>query len=148
MDRYDLDNDKIKNFIISNLDYTNIKNIYYAFKLSNILDLEVPFNLIDGVNLVEQIFSEIDKEYYLTKTKNNIEQEIVLWISEMIKDNFFQYNTGEPTGSSNINVDPAIPIALVFIIVPGAVIFVSTKQLNGKKRRFRTSKNSDKNTKF
>ncbi len=148
MDRYDLDNDKIKNFIISNLDYTNIKNIYYAFKLSNFLDLNIPFNLPSSVNIVEQIFSELHKEYYLTTAKDNIEQEIVMWISEMLKDNFFQYNSGDTVKSSNINVDPAIPLALVFIIVPGAVIFVSTKQLNGKKRRLHTSKNTDKNTKF
>ena len=104
--------------------------------------------MISGVNLVEQIFSELHKEYYLTTEKINIEQEIVLWISEMIKDNFFQYNSGDPSKSPTMNLDPAIPLALVFIIVPGSVIIVSTRQLNDKKRRLNTCKNTDKNTKF
>ena len=144
MERYSLDNEKIKNFLINNLDYSNIKNIYYAFKISNILDLEIPFNLISGINLVEEIFSERYKEYYLTTEKIKIEQEVVFWVAEMIKNNFFQSSPGEPTGNSYINLEPAIPLALVFIILPGSVIIISTKQLNGKK----TSKSTDKNTKF
>ncbi|MFX0044029.1 MAG: hypothetical protein ACFE8L_14035, partial [Candidatus Hodarchaeota archaeon] len=148
MDRYDLDNEKIKNYIISNLDYNSIENIYYAFKLSNFLDINIPFNLASSVNLVEQIFSEIHREYYLTTDKITIEQEAVLWISEMINNGFFQYSSEDPTGSSNFNVDSAIPLAIVFIAIPGTVIFVSTKQLNGKKRRLHTSKNADKNPKF
>ena len=148
MEKYTLDNEKIRNYLISNLDYSNIKNLYYAFKISNILNLGIPFNLISSVNLVEQIFSEIFKEYYLTTDKINIEQEAVLWISEMIKNNFFQYSPGEPTGDVNMNLDPAIPLALVFIIIPGSVIIVSSKQLNGKKRKLNNSKNTDKNNKF
>lgn len=146
MEKYTLDNGKIRNYIISNLDYSNIKNLFYAFKISNFLDLKIPFNLISSINLVEQIFSEIYKEYYLTTNKIDIEQEVVLWISEMIKNNFFQYSPGETTGNSNINLDPVIPLALVFIIVPGSVIIISTKQLNGK--RLNDSKSTDKNTKF
>jgi len=148
MERYTLDDGKIRNYILSNLDYSNIKNIYYAFKLSDLLDLGIPFDLISSVNLIEQIYSETHREYYITTNKINIEQEVVLWISEMIKNNFFQYNSGETTRNSNINLDPAIPLAIVFIIVPGSVIFVSSKQLNGKKRRQNNSKNTDKNTKF
>ena len=148
MERYTLDNEKIRNYIISNLDYSNIKNLYYAFKISNFLDLKIPFNLISSINLVEEIFSEIYKEYYLTTEKINIEQEVVLWVSEMIKNNFFQYSPSGPTGDVNMNLDPAIPLALVFIIIPGSVIIVSTKQLNGKKRRINNSKSTDKNTKF
>ena len=148
MERYTLDNEKIGNYLISNLDYSNIKNIYYAFKISDFLGLNIPFNLISGANLVEEIFSEIYKEYYLTSDKINIEQEIVLWISEMVQNNFFQYNSGETTKNSDINLDPAIPLTLVFIIVPGSIIVVSTKQLNGKKRNLHTSKSTDKNTKF
>lgn len=144
MEKYTLDNDKIKNFILTNLDYNNIKNLYYAFKISYILDLKIPFSLISSINLVKEIFSEIYKEYYLTTDKMNIEQEVVLWISEMIKNNFFQYSSEETTGNSNINLDPAIPLALVFIIVPGSVIVISTKQLDLKKRRV----NTNKNTKF
>ena len=66
----------------------------------------------------------------------------------MVQNNFFQYNSGETTKNSDINLDPAIPLTLVFIIVPGSIIVVSTKQLNGKKRNLHTSKSTDKNTKF
>jgi len=148
MERYTLDDGKIRNYILSKLDYSNIKNIYYSFRISDSLDLGIPFDLISSINLIEQIYSEIYREYYLTTNKINTEQEIVLWISEMIKNNFFQYNSGETTRNSNINLDPAIPLALVFIIVPGTVIFVSTKQLNGKKRGQKNSKSTDKNIKF
>ena len=149
MERYTLDNEKIRNYLINNLDYSDIKNIYYAFKISNLLDLGIPFNLFSAVDLVEAIFSEEYKEYYRTTEKITINQEIILWIAEMIKNNFFVYSPNDhTTEDEKISLESAIPLTLVFIIVPGSVIIISTKQLNGKKRKLATSKNIDKNTKF
>ncbi|MFX1315419.1 MAG: hypothetical protein ACFE9T_06110 [Promethearchaeota archaeon] len=137
IDIYNLDDNKIENYVLDNLDYDNIKSIYYAFKISEILGLNLPFNVGIVVNLVESIYSEKNQEYYLSVDKQSIEQEIVLWISEMIKKQFFEQSTVIPNKLLNKNLDLAIPLTFIFIGIPGSVIAISTRQLNKSKRNNR-----------
>ena len=76
----------IRDYVIQNIDYSNIKNIYYSFKISNILDLDISFNLNDTYDLIEQLYSEQLNEYYLTLNRNDIDQEIFLWICDMAQN--------------------------------------------------------------
>ncbi|KKL18252.1 hypothetical protein LCGC14_2477380, partial [marine sediment metagenome] len=55
---FNKDLQKIKNFIESNVDYTNIKNVYYSFKISEILDLRVNFDAKAVQELAQAIYSE------------------------------------------------------------------------------------------
>jgi prenyltransferase beta subunit len=149
LDRYALDSQKIRTYIINNLDYNNIKNIYFAFKISHLLNLSIPFNLFSAVDLVEEIFSEEYKEYYRTTERISIDHEVIVWIAEMIKYNFFEYQgtvDPPPGDDQKTNLEPAIPLALVFIIVPGSVFMISNKQLNSKKRKL--ANNTDKKSRF
>ncbi|TFG28407.1 MAG: hypothetical protein EU532_05395 [Promethearchaeota archaeon] len=83
---YGLDNQKIKNFIFQSIDYTNIENIYFCYKISEILDLNIEFDTDLTQNLVETLYSEEEKEYFVSTEKNIMEQELFLWISEMAKN--------------------------------------------------------------
>ncbi|MFX1410246.1 MAG: hypothetical protein ACFFA6_07830 [Promethearchaeota archaeon] len=134
IDLYNLDNNKIKTYVLNNLDYTSIKSIYYSFKISEIIESNIPFDLELVMSLVESVYSEAYHEYYLTPSRQEIDQETVLWISEMVKKKFFEFDSIVPNKSLKNNLELAIPLAFIFIGVPGSVIAISTKQLNKSKR--------------
>ena len=96
LDVFDLDTEKIGRFVSHNLNYSNIKNIYYSFMISNILDYDIDFDtgLVQG--LMEQIFYEPSNEFFLTADKNGLDQEIFLWICEMIKGESLQIEVSYP----------------------------------------------------
>jgi hypothetical protein len=77
---FNKDLQKIKNFIESNVDYANIKNIYYSFKISEILDLRLIFDAEAVQELVQAIYSEQTREFYITSDHQEISHEIFLWI--------------------------------------------------------------------
>ena len=83
---FNKDLQKIKNFIESNVDYTNIKNIYYSFKISEILDLRLSFDAEGVQELVQAIYSEQTREFYVTSDHQEISHEVFLWICEMAKN--------------------------------------------------------------
>jgi prenyltransferase beta subunit len=85
LDLYNRNNQKIKTYIESNLNYSNIKNIYYSYKLSELLDLNVIFDFHQIHSLVQDIYSEQLNEFYLTINKEALDQEIFLWICDMAR---------------------------------------------------------------
>ncbi|GAG54662.1 unnamed protein product, partial [marine sediment metagenome] len=86
MDLFDLDEVKIMNFVSNNINYSNIKNVYFAYRISKLLSLEVPldYNLINA--LVGTIYSEEMRGYYLTTDKKRIDQEGLVWVADMVKN--------------------------------------------------------------
>ena len=83
---YTEDNQKIKNFVLQNLNYSNVKNVYYSYKISEILGLDISFDVDRTHNLVQDIYSEELHEFYLTTDRKTIEQQAFLWICEMAKN--------------------------------------------------------------
>ncbi|MFX0139453.1 MAG: hypothetical protein ACFFDN_37780 [Candidatus Hodarchaeota archaeon] len=102
---FNKDSQKIKNYVLMSLDYNNIENIYYSYKISEILDLDIAFdiNLIQG--LVQTIYSEKYNEFYLTLNKEIINQEIFLWICDMARNSNIgievHYSSIVPLGAVN-----------------------------------------------
>ena len=45
IDEYNLDSAKIENFVLSHLNYSNVKNLYYSYKISEILGLQINFEV-------------------------------------------------------------------------------------------------------
>ncbi|MHA1932956.1 MAG: hypothetical protein ACW96X_10470 [Promethearchaeota archaeon] len=85
-----LDKSNITQFILQNVDYSNIKNVYYCYKINDILDLGIHFDVNQTSNLVGKLYSEEFNEFYLSLDYGVIEQEIFLWICEMARnDNIY-----------------------------------------------------------
>ena len=82
---YNKNSQKIENYIEVNLNYSNIKNIYYSYKLSELLNLEIEFNFHSIQALIQEIFSEQFNEFYLTPDKEIMDQEIFSWICDMAR---------------------------------------------------------------
>jgi hypothetical protein len=86
LDLYDLNTQKIEYFIETNIDYTNIKNVYYSYKLAEILDLDIIFDAKTIQKLVRTIYTENEKEFYGTTDKKTLNQEILLWVCDMARN--------------------------------------------------------------
>ncbi|TFG11389.1 MAG: hypothetical protein EU535_07285 [Promethearchaeota archaeon] len=89
---YALNNQKIKNYLLQNIDYSNIKNIYYIYKISEILNLDFSFDLTMTQNLVQEIYSEDLNEFFLTTNKQTIAHEAFLWVCDMAKNDELKFN--------------------------------------------------------
>ncbi len=76
---------KIRNFIESNLDYGNMHNIYYSYKLVELLDLEINFDLAQTQALVAALYSEEYYDFYRSTEKTIIDQRIFYYICDIAK---------------------------------------------------------------
>ncbi|MFX1279903.1 MAG: hypothetical protein ACFFA3_10840 [Promethearchaeota archaeon] len=108
---FDLNIQKLRNLIEYNLNYTNIKNLYFSFKIAEILEFDVGFEIDKVQKLVTYIFSPRINEYYLTSRRDFIDQEIFLWICEMASSHnhkiIAQYPEQVMLGN-HINIDASL----------------------------------------
>jgi prenyltransferase beta subunit len=114
IDSFDLNIQSIKNFIGNNIDYTDIKNIYYSFKIDQILNLGIQFDYSSITALLQIIYSESMKEFYLSLKKDEIRQEIFKWACELS-----EYTCGyniTPAIIKNIEVSVNISISEITLI--------------------------------
>jgi len=83
---FDLDLNNITQFILQTIDYENIKNIYYCYKINDILDLGIVFDVNLTSSLVGQLYSENIHEFYESLDHQKIDQEIFLWMCEIARN--------------------------------------------------------------
>ncbi len=84
--------EKIKSFVEMNINYTNIKNIYYCYKINEILDLEINFDYHLTQSLIRKIYSKEFNNFYLNSDRNNFNSEVLYWICYMAKNNQLEIN--------------------------------------------------------
>ncbi|MFX1338889.1 MAG: hypothetical protein ACFFDK_09795 [Promethearchaeota archaeon] len=77
---------KIRNFVVQNLNYSDIKNIYYSYKISDFLDLAIEFDNNRTNQLVKEIYNEELNSFYLTSSREILSDEVFLWICDMAKN--------------------------------------------------------------
>ena len=82
---YDLNSGKIQNYLLEHLDYGNSKMLYYSYKISDILNLNLDFNLDLSIALVKALYSDDLHEFYLDTSLSLINPETFLWFSEMAR---------------------------------------------------------------
>ncbi|TFF94212.1 MAG: hypothetical protein EU544_04780 [Promethearchaeota archaeon] len=73
----------IENFIIQNLDYGNIKQIYYAWKISQIAGLNINFDVYSVHDLIEEVYVSELQEFRAHDSLNKTDPLILGWICEM-----------------------------------------------------------------
>jgi len=74
---------KIGNFVVQNLNYSNIKSIYYSYKISDFLDLAIEFDNDLTNQLIREIYNEELNSFYLTSNREILSDEVFLWICDM-----------------------------------------------------------------
>lgn len=83
---YNLNDEEVRTYITQNIDYSNIKNIYYSFKISEILNFDINVDFHQTQFLIESLYSEDFNDYFLTLEKNELEHEVFLWVCDMAKN--------------------------------------------------------------
>jgi len=89
---FNLDTHKISQFVLENMDYGNILKIYYCYKISEILDLNIDFDLISTQNLVQTVFSDDLHEFFISSDFQEIDQEAFLWVCDLAMNSEFELN--------------------------------------------------------
>ena len=92
LNQFSLDVNKIENFVLNNLNYSNVKNLYYCYKISDILGLNIAFDVEQTHSLIQSIYSDIYDEFYSTREREFLEQEAFLWACEMAKNDQVRIN--------------------------------------------------------
>lgn len=99
---YEKDSQKIITYVKANLNYENIKNIYFSYKISEILNSsEIEFDIELTQKLVQDIYSEQHHEFYTSTNRDVIEHENFYWICEMARNSDVEIET---TYSSSIEL--------------------------------------------
>ena len=110
IDNYALDSAKIENFVFNNLNYSSVKNLYYSYKISEILDLEITFDVDQSHALIQSIYSDTYHEFFKTTEMNALEQEGFAWVCEMAQDdsvriNAWYFDSIQLGGNNSISVE-------------------------------------------
>ncbi len=85
IDQFSLDINKINNFVVNHLNYSNVENLYYSYKISEYLDLNVNFDVEQTHLLVQNIYSDIYNEFYMTVERKELDHDVFLWLCEIAK---------------------------------------------------------------
>ena len=83
-----LNKSKIERFILDHLDYGNLENIFYSYKLRNILGLNFDFDPSKTKLLIESCYCEIN-EFLIHENSTSINQEAFMWVTELAQDDSF-----------------------------------------------------------
>jgi len=81
--------DKITRFVIENLDYDNILKLYYCYKISDLLNLNIEFDLESAQNLVANLFSDEYYEFFIDSDFQELDQESLLWVCDLAANSEF-----------------------------------------------------------
>ena len=89
---FDLNSQKIRNFVYQNIDTSNLKVLYYNYKISKILDLQVEFNCSYTNILVQDLYSSMFNEYYSDLNNSRIQQVNFFRVVDMALNDDLQIN--------------------------------------------------------
>ncbi len=81
--RYNLDTQKIINYIFSQLDYSDFRDIYYTFRISKVLNVTMDFDIEKVRILLHSLYIEDEKEYFTTNTSETIDTDMIFWICDI-----------------------------------------------------------------
>lgn len=94
--RYSLDTQAILSHVRDALSYQDIKELYFAFKISELLEDVADLTVIDlsrSQALLGQVYDENLKEFYRTTAREQICQEAFGWVSQMANNDVIRAST-------------------------------------------------------
>ena len=103
LDLYSLETDKIMNYIINNIDYSNFRDIYNLFKLSKLLNYSVKYNLDAVRTLIRDLYINEDQEFLESYNSETFDTDVLYWICDIAANDEIRlnYNIEDPIGLGN-----------------------------------------------
>ena len=92
IERYNLDTQKIINYIFSQLDYSNFRDIYYTYRISQVLNITIGFDIEKVRTLLHSLYIEDEKEYFALNTSETIDTDMVFWICDIAVNDDIRLN--------------------------------------------------------
>jgi hypothetical protein len=96
-DAFFLTKPKLTHFLETHLDYTNMHQVYYAYKISELLDLGIEFNAELIQALVQDLYCPEYHEFYRTTEKERIDPRIFYYICDIAKFSRLNMNMDYPS---------------------------------------------------
>jgi len=80
---YGLDSLKVKNYILDQIQYENLKSLYYAYKISELLDIDFELDQEASYDLVQKLYDEETNEFHHQIGSNRIDQDAFYYVVEL-----------------------------------------------------------------
>ncbi|MFX0032557.1 MAG: hypothetical protein ACFE8E_02840 [Candidatus Hodarchaeota archaeon] len=128
---YELDSTKIKNYVDINLNYTNLKNVYYSYQLSDFLNLSIYFDIPSIQALISEIYDNTLYEFYESTEEIAICYEGFYWVCSLEK-----YFTNPDYKDTNFFRDfssefiHTIILGGILIGIPSIVLLTTSKRIH------------------
>ena len=83
LDLLNVNTQKVDNFLEDNLQYNNLKSLYYGYKIVELLDLDFEFDFVRTDVLLDSLYDLELNEFYITPSRRQVCQEAFSWLVEM-----------------------------------------------------------------
>ena len=81
--------DKLTRFVLDNIDYDNVLKLYYCYKISDLLGLNIEFDLESAQALVRNMFSPEYHEFFIDSNFQELDQKSFLWVCDLAVNSEF-----------------------------------------------------------
>jgi len=82
----DVDHQKITAYLQNHIDYSNLKNVYFAYKIKELYGLDFDFDISATQNLIQTTYNANENIFYADLTLETIEPRAFGWVVEMAKN--------------------------------------------------------------
>jgi hypothetical protein len=90
---FNLNLNKITQFVLENMDYDNVLKLYYCYKISDLLNLNIEFDLESTQKLIANLFSDEYREFFIDSDFQELDQESFLWVCDLAVNSEFVVNS-------------------------------------------------------
>lgn len=129
--RYELDSAKIKSYVNNNLNYTNLKNVYFSYQLSDLLNLSIYFDISSIQLLISNVYDNSLYEFYESTERKTICYEGFYWVCSLEKNflnpDFHDINFLRDFSSEFIHLSI---LGGLLIGIPGGILLTSSKKIH------------------
>ncbi|MBD3351377.1 MAG: hypothetical protein GF364_07810 [Candidatus Lokiarchaeota archaeon] len=88
---------RIRAFVLESINYSNLENLYYCFKLDELLSLDIDYNLDLAHRLIKDIYDPLHHEIYLTPKHLEINPNSFYWMCYMAQYDDYKINVDYPS---------------------------------------------------
>lgn len=82
----DANHGKIATYLENHVDYENLKNVYFSYKINELYDIDFDFDIKATQSLIQATYCEEENNFFEDLTLTNIEPQAFGWVIEMAKN--------------------------------------------------------------
>ncbi|MBD3211526.1 MAG: hypothetical protein GF311_02875 [Candidatus Lokiarchaeota archaeon] len=91
LDSFTQNTEKIKNYLLDHIDYTNLENIYYCWKLDQLLKMNISFDIKRVQTIISELYSDELNNFFCSLNRKKMSHEALYWICDMARNGEIEY---------------------------------------------------------